>query len=116
MNKETYIKIMMELEKIYKGLLVIDNSGFFTINDECPYYNLVNIVEDAVGDGAGITSYILDCFVESPSHCASFMDFVKEPEVERTFTGWEEVYDFINSMLYKSNIEEYNDVIWDQLT
>ena len=116
MNKETYIKIMMELEKIYKGLLVIDNSGFFTINDECLYYNLVNIVEDAVGDGAGITSYILDCFVESPSHCASFMDFVKEPEVERTFTGWEEVYDFINSMLYKSNIEEYNDVIWDQLT
>ena len=116
MNKETYIKIMMELEKIYKGLLTIDNSGFFTINDECPYYNLVNIVEDAVGDGAGITSYILDCFVESPSHCASFMDFVKEPEVERTFTVWEEVYDFINSMLYKSNIEEYNDVIWDQLT
>ena len=116
MNKETYIKIMMELEKIYKGLLAIDNSGFFTINDECPYYNLVNIVEDAVGDGAGITSYILDCFVESPSHCASFMDFVKEPEVERTFTVWEEVYDFINSMLYKSNIEEYNDVIWDQLT
>lgn len=116
MNKETYIKIMMELEKIYKGLLVIDNSGFFIIDDECPYYNLVNIVEDAVGDGAGITSYILDCFVESPSHCASFMDFVKEPEVERTFTGWEEVYDFISSMLYKSNIEEYNDVIWDQLT
>ena len=116
MNKETYVKIMMELEKIYKGLLTIDNSGFFTINDECLYYNLVNIVEDAVGDGAGITSYILDCFVESPSHCASFMDFVKEPEVERTFTGWEEVYDFINSMLYKSNIEEYNDVIWDQLT
>ena len=116
MNKETYIKIMMELEKIYKGLLTIDNSGFFTINDECPYYNLVNIVEDAVGDGAGITSYILNCFVESPSHCASFMDFVKEPKVERTFTGWEEVYDFINSMLYKSNIEEYNDVIWDQLT
>ena len=107
---------MMELEKIYKGLLVIDNSGFFTIDDECPYYNLVNIVEDAVGDGAGITSYILNCFVESPSHCASFMDFVKEPEIERTFTGWEEVYDFINSMLYKSNIEEYNDVIWDQLT
>ena len=34
MNKETYVKIMMELEKIYKGLLVIDNSGFFTINDE----------------------------------------------------------------------------------
>ena len=116
MNKETYIKIMMELEKIYKGLLAIENSGFFTIDDECPYYNLVNIVEDAVGDGAGITSYILNCFVESPSHCASFMDFVKEPEVERTFTGWEEVYDFINSMLYKSNIEEYNDVIWDQLT
>lgn len=116
MNKETYVKIMMELEKIYKGLLTIDNSGFFTIDEECPYYNLVNIVEDAVGDGAGITSYILDCFVESPSHCASFMDFVKEPEVERTFTGWEEVYDFINSMLYKSNIEEYNDVIWDQLT
>ena len=116
MNKETYIKIMMELEKIYKGLLTIDNSGFFTINDECLYYNLVNIVEDAVGDGAGITSYILDYFVESPSHCASFIDFVKEPEVERTFTGWEEVYDFINSMLYKSNIEEYNDVIWDQLT
>ena len=116
MNKETYVKIMMELEKIYKELLVIENSGFFTINDECPYYNLVNIVEDAVGDGAGITSYILDCFVESSSHCASFMDFVKDPEVERTFTGWEEVYDFINSMLYKSNIEEYNDVIWDQLT
>ena len=63
MNKETYVKIMMELEKIYKGLLAIDNSGFFTINDECPYYNLVNIVEDAVGDGAGITSYILDSFV-----------------------------------------------------
>ena len=116
MNKETYIKIMMELEKIYKGLLAIDNSGFFTIDDECPYYNLVNIVEDAVGDGAGITSYILDSFVESSRHCASFMDFVKEPEVERTFTEWEEVYDFINSMLYKSNIEEYNDVIWDQLT
>lgn len=116
MNKETYIKIMMELEKIYKGLLTIDNSGFFTINDECPYYNLVNIVEDAIGDGAGITSYILDCFVESPRHCASFIDFVKEPEVERTFTDWESVYDFINSMLYKSNIEEYNDVIWDQLT
>ena len=44
------------------------------------------------------------------------MDFVKEPEVERTFTDWESVYDFINSMLYKSNIDEYNDVIWDQLT
>ena len=116
MNKETYIKMMMELEKIYKGLQAIDDSGLFTVSDECSYYNLVNIVEDAVGDGAGITSYILDCFVESPSHCASFMDFVKEPEVERTFTGWEEVYDFINSMLYKSNIEEYNDVIWDQLT
>lgn len=116
MNKETYIKIMMELEKIYKGLLTIDNSGLFNINDECSYYNLVNIVEDAVGDGAGITSYILDSFVESPSHSASFMDFVKNPQVERTFTGWEEVYDFINSMLYKSNIEEYNDVIWDQLT
>lgn len=116
MNKETYVKIMMELEKIYKGLLTIDKSGFFTINDECLYYNLVNIVEDAVGDGAGITSYILDCFVESPCHSASFMDFVKEPEVKRTFTDWESVYDFINSMLYKSNIEEYNDVIWDQLT
>ena len=116
MNKETYIKIMMELEKIYKGLLAIDNSGFFTINDECLYYNLVNIVEDAVGDGAGITSYILDSFVESPNHYASFVDFVKDPEVERTFTDWESVYDFISSMLYKSNIEEYNDVIWDQLT
>ena len=116
MNKETYVKIMMELEKIYKGLLTIDNSGFFTINDECLYYNLVNIVEDAVGDGAGITSYILDSFVESPNHYASFVDFVKDPEVERTFTDWESVYDFINSMLYKSNIEEYNDVIWDQLT
>lgn len=116
MNKETYVKIMMELEKIYKGLLTIENSGFFTINDECLYYNFVNIVQDAVGDGAGITSYILDCFVGSPSHCASFIDFVKEPEVERTFTDWESVYDFINSMLYKSNIDEYNDVIWDQLT
>ena len=107
---------MMELEKIYKGLSTIDDSGLFTVSDECSYYNLVNIVEDAVGDGAGFTSYILDCFVESPCHSASFMDFVKEPEVERTFTDWESVYDFINSMLYKSNIEEYNDVIWDQLT
>ena len=116
MNKETYIKIMMELEKIYKGLSAIDDSGLFTVSDEWSCYNLVNIVQDAVSDGAGITSYILDCFVESPSHYASFMDFVKEPEVERTFTDWESVYDFINSMLYKSNIEEYNDVIWDQLT
>lgn len=114
MNKEIYVKIMMELEKIYKGLLAIDNSGFFTINDECSYQNLVNIVEDAVGDGAGLTTYILDCFVESPCHYASFMDFVKQPEVERTFTKWEGVYDFINSMFYKSNVEEYNDTIWDQ--
>ena len=115
MNKETYIKIMMELEEIYKGLRAIDDSGLFTVSDECSYYNLVNIVEDAVGDGAGITSYILDCFVESPRHYASFMDFVKEPECERTFTEWESVYNFITSMFYKSNIEEYNDVIWDQL-
>ena len=115
MNKETYIKIMMELEKIYKGLQAIDDSGLFNINDECSYYNLVNIVEDAVGDGAGLTSYILDCFVESPHHYASFTDFVKNPQVERTFTDWEGVYDFINSMFYKSNIEEYDDVIWDQL-
>lgn len=106
---------MMELEEIYKGLQAIDDSGLFTVSDECSYYNLVNIVEDAVGDGAGITSYILDCFVESPRHYASFMDFVKEPECERTFTEWESVYNFINSMFYKSNIEEYNDVIWDQL-
>ena len=101
MNKETYVKIMMELEKIYKGLLTIENSGLFTIDDECSYYNLVNIVEDAVGDGAGITSYILDSFVESPCHSASFMDFVKEPEVKRTFTDWESVYDFIRLHIKK---------------